>query len=195
MITQRTLGNRLAKERPVDNVLISDYDPSWPALFEQEASRLLTTAEEGLVTRIEHFGSTAVPGLAAKPIIDLLVGVCCLQRAKQTAVSPLEKLGYAYWKENPDPQRMFFVRGLPPNGPRTHHVHIVAADSALWERLMFRDYLRKHPDEASRYAQLKRCLAQRFSSDREAYTAGKTVYIESVMQKARQAAALRQDSR
>lgn len=102
------------------------------------------------------------------------------------AVSPLKQLGYAYWKENPDPQRMFFVKGLPPNGPRTHHVHMVEPSSPLWKRLVFRDYLRQHPDEAARYAHLKRQLAQRFAGDREAYTAGKTTYIESVMQKARQ---------
>ncbi|MBD1865322.1 MULTISPECIES: GrpB family protein [Trichocoleus] len=78
------------------------------------------------------------------------------------------RLGYAYWLDNPDPEWMFFVKGLPPNGPRTHHLHMVEPDSVLWERLLFRDYLRKHADEAARYAQLKYHLAQRFFSDREA---------------------------
>ncbi|WP_333366949.1 GrpB family protein [Microcoleus sp. AT3-D2] len=139
-----------------------------------------------MITRVEHFGSTAVPGLAAKPIIDLLVGVRSLAKAKQVTVSQLETLGYAYWFDNPDRQRMFFVKGLPPNSPRTHHIHMVEPDSVLWERLLFRDYLCQHSDEVARYAQLKYDLAQRFSTDREAYTSSKAEYIESVMQKARQ---------
>lgn len=169
----------------MDEVVITEYDPNWVLLFEQESARIRAVLDGYLITRIEHFGSTAVPGLAAKPIIDLLVGVRSLAEAKQSAVSQLEHLGYAYWFDNPDPQRMFFVKGLPPNSPRTHHIHMVEPDSVLWERLIFRNYLCKHSGEATRYAQLKYNLAQRFSSDREAYTAGKAEYIESVMQKAR----------
>ena len=170
----------------MDEVVIVEYNPNWVLLFEQEATRIREVLDENLVTRIEHFGSTAVPGLAAKPIIDLLVGVRSLVEAKQVAVLQLETLGYAYWFDNPDPQRMFFVKGLPPNSPRTHHIHMIEPDSLLWERLLFRDYLRKHPDEAARYAQLKRHLAQHLSANREAYTSGKTEYVKSVMQKARQ---------
>lgn len=177
---------RLSKFSDMDKVVITEYDPNWVLFSEQESARIRTILDSDLVTRIEHFGSTAVPGLAAKPIIDLLVGVRSLAQAKQIAVFQLEYLGYAYWFENPDPQRMFFVKGLPPNSPRTHHIHMVEPDSILWERLLFRDYLRKHPEEAARYAQLKYHLVQRFSSDREAYTMSKAEYIESVMQKARQ---------
>ncbi len=172
--------------RPIDEVVIIEYDPSWALLFEQESARIQAVLDRDLIACIEHFGSTAVPGLAAKPIIDLLVGVSSLAEAKQVAVSQLERLGYAYWFDNPDPQRMFFVKGLPPNSPRTHHIHMVELDSVLWERLIFRDYLCKHSDEVARYAQLKRHLAQCFLSDREAYTKGKAEYIEFVMQKARQ---------
>lgn len=174
---------------PMDEVVIVEYDPRWSLMFEEEAARIAEVLSKNLVVCIEHIGSTAVPGLAAKPIIDLLVSVCSLAEAKQIAVSPLEELGYAYWFDNPDPHRMFFVKGLPPNGPRTHHVHIIESDSILQERLLFRDYLREHPDEASRYAQLKRDLAQQFLTDREAYTSGKTEYVQSVMQKIRQESA------
>jgi len=125
-------------------------------------------------------------GVSLKPIIDLLIGVRSLAEAKHVSVSQLENLGYAYWFDNPDPQRMFFVKGLPPNSPRTHHIHMVEPDSILWERLLFRDYLRRHSDEAAHYAQVKYNVAQRFSRDREAYTMSKAEYIESVMQKARQ---------
>jgi GrpB-like predicted nucleotidyltransferase (UPF0157 family) len=169
----------------MDEVIVVDYNPVWKLVFKEEVTRISNVLDETLITRIEHFGSTAVPGLAAKPIIDILIGVRLLSQAKQTAISPLESLGYAYWRDNPDPQRMFFVKGLPPNSPRTHHIHMVETDSILWERLLFRDYLCQHPKEAKNYTQLKRQLAQRFSSDREAYTQGKTEYILSVMEKVR----------
>ena len=169
-----------------DEVVIVEYNPQWVFLFEQEAICIRKVLDSDLVTRIEHFGSTAVPGLAAKPIIDLLVEVRSLTEAKQVAISQLETLSYAYWFDNPNPQRMFFVKGLPPNSPRTHHIHMVESDSELWERLLFRDYLCKYSDEAARYAQLKYQLAQRYLTDREAYTSGKAEYIESVMRKARQ---------
>ncbi|NEP03789.1 MAG: GrpB family protein [Okeania sp. SIO2G4] len=169
----------------MDEIIIVEHNPDWKFMFQQEATHIRELLGESLIHRIEHFGSTAVPGLAAKPIIDLLIEVSSLEEAKQIAIPQLKLLGYEYWFDNPDPQRMFFVKGLPPNSPRTHHVHIVEADSILWECLIFRDYLCQHPDEAARYTQLKRNLAQRFSSDREAYTTGKTDYIKSVMEKAR----------
>ena len=170
----------------MDKVIIVEYDPLWSVLFEQEARRLHQILTQKLIICIEHFGSTAVPGLPAKPIIDLLVGVHSLAQAKLVAVSQLEAIGYSYWRDNPDPRRMFFVKGLPPNSPRTHHIHMVEPNSVLWERLLFRDYLRKYPDEAKRYAYLKRELAQRFATQREAYTRGKAEYVQSVMQRARQ---------
>lgn len=87
---------------------------------------------------------------------------------------------------------MFFVKGLPPQPQRTHHIHMVEPNSILWERLLFRNYLREHADEALRYAQLKHRLAQRFASDREAYTSGKANYVKAIMQKARREAATQQ---
>lgn len=170
----------------MDNIVIVTYNPQWKHLFKQEATHIREVLGKYIINRIEHCGSTAVPGLAAKPIIDLFVEVRSLIEAKQVAVSRLESLGYNYWLDNPDPQRMFFVKGLPPNSPRTHHLHLVEVGSnILSKHLMFRDYLCQHPDEAARYAELKYDLARRFSSDREAYTKGKTDYIQSVMEKAR----------
>jgi GrpB-like predicted nucleotidyltransferase (UPF0157 family) len=170
----------------MDEITIVEYNPSWIESFDRESAMIRAVLERDIITRIEHFGSTAVPGLAAKPIVDLLIGVRSLAEAKQIAISPLEQLGYAYWLENPDSQRMFFVKGLPPNSPRTHHLHMVEPDSVLWDRLIFRDYLCQHPDEAANYTRLKYDLAQCYARDRELYTAGKTDYIESVIQKARQ---------
>ena len=169
----------------MDEIIIVEHNPDWKLFFTLEVERTYQVLNPNSIVRIEHFGSTAIPGLAAKPIIDILIGVDSLVSAKQYAVAPLELLGYAFWRDNPDPKRMFFVKGLPPNSPRTHHIHMVEPDSILWERLIFRDYLREHPKEAQRYEQLKYNLAKNYRSDREAYTAGKTKYIESVMQKAR----------
>jgi GrpB-like predicted nucleotidyltransferase (UPF0157 family) len=167
----------------MDEIIIVEHNPVWQLLFQEEVAHIGKVLDTTFITRIEHFGSTVVPGLAAKPIIDLLIGVRSLSTARQLFISPLESLGYAYWRDNPDPQRMFFVKGLPPNSPRTHHIHMVEPDSILWQRLLFRDYLRQHPDEAKNYAQLKRQLSNQFTSDREAYTQGKTEYIQSIMEK------------
>ncbi len=170
----------------MDDIVLVPYDPHWSALFQKEAARVRHLLGD-LVTLIEHIGSTAVPGLPAKPIIDLLVGVRSLDEARQRAVPVLESVGYSYWRDNPNKERMFLVKGLPPNGPRTHHIHIVEPASTEWERLLFRDYLRAHADEAQRYANLKRDLAAQFPGNREAYTDGKSAYIAAVMAKARAA--------
>ncbi len=177
----------------MDEITLVDYDPQWPEQFRAEAIQIEASLGDSVVV-IEHFGSTAIPGLSAKPIIDLLVAVRSLTEARTRAVPALEALGYAYWPADPAPDRLFFVKGLPPNGPRTHHVHVVepsvSHDLRLGEfmfadRLLFRDYLRAHPEEAEHYAALKRSLLVQFSEDREAYTSGKTEYVYNVMQKVR----------
>jgi GrpB-like predicted nucleotidyltransferase (UPF0157 family) len=138
-----------------------------------------------LVFGLEHFGSTAIPGLAAKPIIDILIAVRSLADARATFVSALRKLDYVYWADNPKRDRMFFVKGMPPFGSgRSHHVHVTEPDGELWRRLAFRDYLRVHPEEAAIYEQLKRRLAAEHPTDREAYTDAKSAYVEAVMCKA-----------
>lgn len=169
----------------MDDIIIVDYNPLWPHLFQQEAIRIREALGEDLIIRLEHIGSTAVPGLPAKPIIDLLIGVNSIPEARQTAVPALEAIGYAFWHDDPDPNHLFFVKGLPPNGPRSHHIHIGPAEGSEWDRVLFRDYLRAHPDEAARYAALKQDLAIRYQNDREAYTDAKGEYIKSVTEKAK----------
>jgi GrpB-like predicted nucleotidyltransferase (UPF0157 family) len=178
----RAAGAGLSKRRGVDDVRISPYDPVWPALFAAEAERLRGVLDCDRILGIEHFGSTAVPGLAAKPIIDILIAVDSLARAKETMEKPITALGYLYWPENPKPDRMFFVKGMPPYGARrTHHVHITEQNGEMWRRrLPFRDYLRMHPSEARRYEALKHELALRFPTDRDAYTDAKTEFIEEI---------------
>jgi GrpB-like predicted nucleotidyltransferase (UPF0157 family) len=168
----------------MDEIIIVDYDPRWPVLFMEEANRV-KAALGGMIVGIEHIGSTAVPRLDAKPIIDMLIGVDSIDQAREHAVPILEGMGYSFWVDNPRKDVLFLVKGLPPNGPRTHHIHIETMDEDWADRLAFRDYLRAHPDEARQYASLKRRLASEFEMDREAYTAAKTEYIREITARAK----------
>lgn len=166
-----------------DRIKICEYDPRWPSLFAAETKHIRAALPTGLEFTIEHFGSTAVPGVAAKPIIDIMLIVPEYTRWKELII-PLESIGYVYWASNPQPNRMFFVKGMPPYGTRrTHHVH-VRKPSEVKRELLFRDYLTQHPKEAARYEMLKRVLASQYKTDREAYTRGKDAYIETVINKA-----------
>src|SRR5450432_802953 len=154
-----------------DTIEVVDPDPSWPDQFVTE-SRAILDVLHPLKPRIEHFGSTAIPNLPAKPIIDIFIMVADVSDWPKL-VAPLSSLGYIYWAENPRTDRMFFVKGMPPFGRRrSHHVHVRTPADAMAE-LRFRDWLRKHPDDAARYAKLKYELVERFNSDREAYTESK----------------------
>jgi len=165
-----------------DEIEIADYDPRWPRLFQTEAARLTALLPAGLIMRIEHIGSTAVPGLAAKPVIDLMALVASLAEARAVAVEPLEADGYAYWADNPNPERMLFVRGLPPSAPRrTHHLHLTESPAILARHLAFRDALRADREQADRYGRLKLDLAVAHAQDREAYTRAKAAHIEAVL--------------
>lgn len=169
----------------MDEIEIVEYNPDWANMFEQEAESIRTALGKDLTVEIQHIGSTAVPELAAKPVIDIMVGLRDLSDG-ENIIKPLEDLGYVYWAENPNPEKMFFVKGMPPYGEkRTHHVHVVEIDSEFWQRRLFRDYLRIYPQEAQRYEKLKRDLAARFRDDREAYTKGKGDFVREVMEKAR----------
>jgi GrpB-like predicted nucleotidyltransferase (UPF0157 family) len=169
----------------MEHVVIVEYDPKWPELFEQEATRLRNLLGDKLALRVEHVGSTAIPGMPAKPVIDMLVEIPAFDRAKQEALPVLKADGFAYcWRDDRPPGHMMLIKGLSPNGSRTHHLHMAPAGHKLWELLYFRDYLRSHPDEALRYEQLKRDLVQRFPGDREAYTQGKGEYVQMITARA-----------
>lgn len=170
----------------MDEIKLVDYDPHWPALFEEEVRCLLAALRQpSIIQRLEHIGSTAIPNMPAKPIIDIQIGVISLAEAAEQIVPVLEAMGYRHWDDNPLQDRLFMVKGLPPNGPRTHHIHIVTLDHPAWECLFFRDYLRVHPEEAARYAALKQDLASRFEHDRKAYSAGKAEYVRRITELAR----------
>jgi GrpB-like predicted nucleotidyltransferase (UPF0157 family) len=166
-----------------DVIEMVDPDPSWPDQF-AAASRALELALRPFQPRIEHFGSTAIPHLPAKPIIDILIILADPSVWPQVAGS-LTKLEYLYWAENPRSHRMFFVKGMPPFGRRrSHHVHVRTPVDSVAE-LCFRDWLRQHPSDAARYAKLKRELAERFQSDREAYTDAKTEFVQEILLRAK----------
>ncbi len=168
-----------------EDVNIEPYNPEWPKKFENEAQILHEVLDGNQIISIKHVGSTAIPGLSAKPVIDILIGVKSLPDIKEF-IPILEKLEYSYWDKNPQKDGYFFVKGLPPNGPRTFHIHIVEMGSKQWEKLLFRDYLRNHPNEAKSYEKLKFELAEKYKTDREAYSNAKGEYIESIIEKAKQ---------
>jgi GrpB-like predicted nucleotidyltransferase (UPF0157 family) len=164
---------------PNETFDLSEYNPDWPVMFQQESERIIEVMADEAI-EIEHIGSTSVPGLRAKPIIDILLVVeafAPLEEYKRR----LEPLGYYHHSHENDAERLFFWKGVP----RTHHLHIV--EYATWEHqrhLIFRDYLRAHPDIARWYENVKQELATAFKSNRPAYTRGKTAFIKSIMARA-----------
>lgn len=151
----------------------------WARRYLREKRRLARyLPKRGVV--IEHIGSTAIPGLAAKPIIDIAVKIPSLKRIA-SMVTALERAGYTYKGEYGLPGRHFFARGTPV----TQHLHVVQSGSEHWMRwIVFRDYLRDHPLETEAYNNLKRDLARRFAHNRDAYTKAKTPYIQGVLRRA-----------
>jgi len=174
-----------------EEVAIGPYDPSWPEMFRQEKEHLLSCLPRDLVRRIEHFGSTAVPGLAAKPIVDVLVEVTDLQATRARIAPILESQSYEYfWRpthgDDGPPFYAWFIKRDPRTRIRTHHIHMVEADfSEHWDRLLFRDYLIEHPEVAREYEALKYRLASTAARDRVAYTRGKTEFVIRVTQQAK----------
>ena len=168
----------------MDEVVITKYDPSWPEVFAGEAQAIRQALGDTLVA-IEHVGSTAIPGLAAKPIIDILAAVTSLAEA-EARLAALEALGYDCRGENGIPGRLFFRKGLI-EFKRTHHLHIVGIGHEQWASMLaFRDYLRSHPGDAQRYEALKRALSEKYRDNRRAYTNGKASFVEAILEKARQ---------
>ena len=170
-----------------DHVNLVPYNLEWPKLAQAEIDKLESVFPVNTIIDIQHVGSTAISGLSAKPILDIQIAVESLENVKLFAVPILQKIGYEYWENNPDPKRMFFVKGMPPYGEqRTHHVHIFEHNSEHWiNKLVFRDYLRIHPDLAKEYEQLKAKLAQEHLYDRERYTDEKLNFVNRVLELAK----------
>ena len=159
-------------------VRLVPYDPAWPGLFSAEAERLQKLfSSAGLAVALEHTGSTAIRGLAAKPILDILGGYAA--GANLTAcIDVLTKAGYVHRGESGIPGREFFRRG----DPRAYHLHLTAIDSQFWrDHLTFRNRLRADDALRDSYAALKIELAARFPRDREAYIEAKGPFVNDVL--------------
>ncbi len=161
-----------------ESVVVSDYDPEWPVIFERLRDRIRAALGSSAAT-IEHVGSTAVPGLAAKPVIDLDV-IVSLEAEVSKVVDALRSLGY-------DPEgRSLEIPGLValgwPSGEPRHHLYVVVEGSTLHrERIAFRDHLRSNPDDANWYGATKRRLAEELDTDWEAYSRAKGDIVEDIL--------------
>lgn len=175
-------GYRPSGYRPAKFSVVA-YDPAWPGLFADEAQQL-REALGPAVLAIEHVGSTAVPGLAAKPIIDILAAIAPTANARWVKTR-LESIGYLHTPESSAPARIFRKGPADMAQLRTHHLHLSDLDGHYWRRIIaFRDHLRQHPDDAVAYAELKRDLSARFADDRPSFTRGKHVFVASIEQRA-----------
>jgi GrpB-like predicted nucleotidyltransferase (UPF0157 family) len=160
------------------HVIIVAYDPRWPALFDEAAHEIRSTAGDAIL-HIEHVGSTSVPGLTAKPIIDMLAAVRDFQAAL-ALVPALATLGFEFRPQEEIPDRHYFRRRA--GGLRTHHLSLAEPASAHFRNtIVFRDALRSDVQLARAYATLKQDLARRFPRDREAYLQGKTDFVMGVV--------------
>jgi GrpB-like predicted nucleotidyltransferase (UPF0157 family) len=164
-------------------VILVDYNPEWRDRFLEQAARLTVVLRPWLAARIEHVGSTAVPGLRAKPVVDILAPVVSLAEA-QAAIPGLTADEWLFWPDDPNRDyRMWFLRPRPE--ARTHHLHIIQQDHpAARAEVEFRDILRKDPAVREAYAALKDGLAVQHRTDRDAYTDAKTDFIRSVLHSA-----------
>jgi len=171
------------------------YDPTWPDLFAQEKQRLLDAMGADTLVRIEHFGSSAITGIRAKPYIDMLIAIAPEQLFSADLIREFEALGYAYFKV---PERegiaayMSFGKGYQRGSerPQIYHLHVCPLSNVMWEQLAFRDYVKAHPLRARQYERLKLELAAQFKYDRGAYVLGKARFIADTLALAKQPAGL-----
>jgi GrpB-like predicted nucleotidyltransferase (UPF0157 family) len=165
-----------------DPIRMSEPDPGWAISFERERQLLTPVLEQWLVVPIEHMGSTAVPGLIAKPIIDMVAVVSDISAVAQ-AFGPLREIGWVFAPEPGMDLQGTLEFCTPSVEWRTHHLHVVGLSNPDWRRwLAFRDYLRSHPEVADEYGRLKTTLADLHGSDpnqRDAYRSGKSAWIRT----------------
>ncbi|MGH7141790.1 MAG: GrpB family protein [Minisyncoccia bacterium] len=162
------------------SVKLYPYQKQWSDEFEKERRRLLNKLGN-LAIDVQHIGSTSVPGLTAKPILDIAIGVQRFKDAQKLAKS-LRELGYNF--DRPFQHQLFFARG--PDAKRTHYVHVMRYNGAKWKNdALFREYLRSHPARARAYATLKVKLAKQYAGERQKYSDGKNAFIKETLRLAR----------
>ena len=168
---------------PRNTVQLVPHHGSWARVFAKEKKRIKKALGDSVVD-IQHIGSTSIPQIHAKPIIDIIIGVHTIEKAG-LLTKPLKHLGYEYMRDRGNPRvRLFFAKG--PHTRHTHHLHIVKYNGKVWRaHTSFARYLRTHKHWAKKYEVLKKKLAQKFEHDRDSYTSGKAPFIQQVMRKAR----------
>jgi GrpB-like predicted nucleotidyltransferase (UPF0157 family) len=172
----KTFGIHILESAVTNPIIVVDYDPNWPAVFRSLRKRIADALGD-MAAAIEHVGSTAVPGLVAKPIIDIDV-LLAAEPMLPASIERLASLGYIHRGNLGVPEREAFY--APANDP-PHHLYVCPPGSAEFRRhLAFRDYLRAHPEDAKRYGDLKLELAKRFRDDRSAYNNAKTEFVAKV---------------
>jgi GrpB-like predicted nucleotidyltransferase (UPF0157 family) len=163
-------------------VQLSTYTEEWATKYQYEKNWIVNAAGNE-ISNVEHIGSTSIKGLKAKPIIDIMAGIDDLSRT-EILIEPLSKIDFEYVPKPELTDRRFFRKGLWGKG--TCHLHICEFQGKEWnEKLLFRDYLRKHPQAAEEYAQLKSELAVKYKFDRPAYTEHKEPFIRKIIQRAK----------
>lgn len=168
---------------------ISTYSNNWPALFNTEKELLVKTLDPTLFSRIEHFGSTSIPGLSAKNTIDILMGVEFEETTTQRLIEQMKPLGYDFnWQTEGEHTHMIFVKGYNIYSPidQTYHIHAGPKGHIIWDRLIFRDYLIAHPQVAKAYQNLKLKLADKYRYERVAYRIAKTDFVKEITERAKQ---------
>ncbi len=161
---------------PAGEVRLLDAHKTWADEFEREKVLIINAVGDRILD-VQHVGSTAIPGVPAKPVLDILVGVEDFDEAS-VCIEPLEHIGYRYRREYGIPRRHYFVKG----DPRTHHLHVVERDSAHWAvTIAFRDLLNRDAESAHSYAEAKRSLAATYSRDRATYQREKDKIVERLL--------------
>lgn len=169
-------------------VTLTAYQENWPRLFEEERQRIQAALGEQLALRIEHFGSTAVPGMTAKDTIDMLLEIPAGSGYTEQLVEHMKTLGYdSLWQQDGNPPYLVFVKGYTDESGQAppFHVHAGPAEHPIWDRLYFRDYLRAFPAVAQQYEKLKQELAEKYRYDRVAYRIAKTAFVTGITAKAK----------
>lgn len=156
------------------------YNPAWEKSFAKEAKKIAAVFSDDALD-IQHVGSTAIPGIVAKPIVDIGVTVSSLKQARKY-IDSLQAIGYTLKLNDPRAERLFFTKG--PEEKRTHYLHIGESDhDYIADMVTFRDYLRNNPDEAHKYSELKKKLAVAYADKREVYTAQKEAFVKNILEK------------
>ncbi len=166
-------------------IIIVDYNPDWPKLASIELKNIIKIVGKDNVSRIEHIGSTAVPGLCAKPTIDFLLEILDITNC-DLLIKQLQKIDYQYIHkpENPPPH-MMFAKGYAGSGITGQTFYIHVRYTGDWDEIVFRDYLIKNQSVSAEYSRLKKKLAEEFKHDREKYTDSKTTFIKKTTLTAR----------